>query len=161
MKPRAGECSKETVVRRVALALFLLLPLLSCGPSPAEVEVKDVWTRDTVGGTANAAVFMTITSGTGDRLVAASSSVASKTDLMTMAGGSSAMEMTYVSDIAIPADTPVSLNPAGLHVWLAGLKQPLQAGATFPLVLEFEDAGERRVTVSVIGPAAVPPGSGQ
>jgi len=148
-------------VRRVAFALLLLLPLLSCGPTPAQVEVTDVWTRDTVGGTANAAVFMTITSKTGDRLVAASSPVANKTDLMTMAGGSSAMEMTYVRDIAVPADTPVSLNPAGLHVWLAGLKQSLKAGGTFPLILEFENAGERRVTVEVIGPAAVPPASGE
>lgn len=148
-------------MRRVALALVLLAPLLSCGQSPAEVEVKNAWTRDTVGGTANAAVFMTITSDSGDRLVAASTPVANRTDLMTMAGGSSLMEMTYVSDIALPAGTPVSLDPAGLHVWLAGLNQPLEAGATFPLVLEFAKAGERRITVSVIGPAAAPPVSGQ
>jgi copper(I)-binding protein len=138
-----------------------LLPLAACAqPRPAGPEVKDVWTRDTVGGTANAAVFMTIASATADRLVAASAPVAGKTDLMTMAGGSTKMEMTYVDGIELPAGKAVSLNPTGLHVWLSDLKQPLKAGQTFPLSLQFEKAGKRQVTVSVIAPAAMPPMSG-
>ena len=146
-------------MRPLAFALFLLLPIVACG-QPAPLEVKDVWTRDTVGSTANAAVFMTISSPTPDRLIAASAPIAEKTDLMTMAGGSSAMEMTYLEAIDIPANTPVSLNPSGLHVWLADLNQPLRAGQSFPLLLEFENAGQRRIVVSVISPAAAPPMSG-
>ena len=142
-------------MRRTALALLAFL-IASC-TKPAGLEVRDAWTRDTVGGTANAAVFMTIRSGAPDRLVAASASIAKKTDLMTMAGGSSAMEMTYVHGVEIPANTPVSLNPTGLHVWLDGLNEPLRAGQSFRLVLKFEKAGQRRVTVSVIAPAASPP----
>jgi copper(I)-binding protein len=79
---------------------------------------------------------------------------------MTMEGGGSAMAMTYLEAIDIPANEPVSLNPSGLHVWLAGLNRPLRAGETFPLFLRFEKAGERRVIVSVIAPAAAPPMSG-
>ena len=75
---------------------------------------------------------------------------------MTFVGGSSAMEMTYVPGIEIPAGKPVSLNPTGLHVWLEGLKQPLQAGQTFPLSLKFQNAGVRRVVVTVIEPSAPP-----
>jgi copper(I)-binding protein len=92
--------------------------------------------------------------------MAASSPIARKTDLMTMAGGSAAMAMRYVEAIDIPAGKPVSLDPRGLHVWLADLKQPLRTGQSFPLRLEFEKAGERRVMVSVIAPAAAPPLSG-
>lgn len=143
-------------MRRLALVVLLLFPLLSCGQS-AKLEVKDAWTRDTVGRTVNAAIFMVITSQRGDRLVGASTSIAQKTDLMTIAGGNGAMEMKYVQGIDIPANKPVSLNPGGLHVWLAGLKQPLRAGQTFPLFLKFEKAGQRQVTVSVISPAAAPP----
>ena len=145
-------------MRRSAFALFLL-PIIACA-QPARMEVEDVWTRDTVGNSANAAVFMTISSQAPDRLVAASTPVANKTDLMTMAGGSSAMAMSYVKGIDIPADRPVSLNPSGLHVWLADLKHPLITGQTFPLTLEFEKAGQRRVDVTVIAPAAAPPMSG-
>jgi copper(I)-binding protein len=147
------------VVRRLAFALFLLVQIAACA-QPAPLEVKDMWARDTVGSVANAAVYMTIISPTQDRLVAASTPVSQRTDLMTMAGGSSAMRMDYLQAIDIPADTPVSLNPSGLHVWLAGLNQPLRAGQSFPLILEFEKAGERRVIVSVIAPAAAPPMSG-
>lgn len=140
------------------LAIALCAVTVTSCARPAPIDVKNVWTRDTVGGTANAAVFMTITAPAADRLIAASTPAAKKTDLMTMAGGSSAMEMTYVKDVDLPAGTPVSLNPMGLHVWLAGLNQPLKAGQSFPLTLKFEEAGERQVSVSVIAPAAAPPG---
>ena len=121
--------------------------------------MKDAWARDTVGSTANAAVFMTIASPAADRLTAASASIAKTTDLMTMQGGSSAMEMSYLQGIDIPAGNPVSLNPTGLHIWLADLKQPLKAGQTFPLTLQFRNSGRREITVTVIAPAAAPPTS--
>jgi copper(I)-binding protein len=141
------------------LALVCPLALAACH-GPAGVEVDNAWARDTVGSTANAAVFMTIASPTADRLVGASTPVAGKTDLMTMKGAGGTMAMTYLEGIDIPADAPVSLEPSGLHVWLAGLDAPLEAGQTFPLVLRFEKAGEQRVEVSVIAPAAAPPGAG-
>ena len=142
---------------RRSLVAFLVLLVASC-TKPARLDVTNAWTRDTIGRTENAAVFMTISSGTPDRLVSASSpAVAKKTDLMTMAGGRNAMEMTYAQGVDIPANAPVSLNPTGLHVWLAGLRQPLRTGQTFPLMLKFQKAGERRVVVSVIAPAASPP----
>lgn len=146
-------------MRRLAFALLPLLPVAAC-VQPAPLEVKDVWARDTVGGTANAAVYMTITSPTADRLVAASTPIAKKTDLMTMTTGSGAMGMQYLDGIDIPANRPVSLNSGGLHVWLAGLNQPLRAGQTFPLTLKFAKAGEHQVTVSVVKPAETPPMSG-
>ena len=86
-----------------------------------------------------------------------SASVASKTDLMTMGMDSGAMAMAYVDAIDIHPNAPVRLDPSGLHIWLEGLNEPLQAGQTFPLVLEFEKAGEQQVDVTVIAPAAAPP----
>jgi copper(I)-binding protein len=143
-------------MKRRAFALSLCFAISACG-RPAPLEVRDVWARDTIGGTANAAVFMTISSPTADRLIAASTPVARKTDLMTMEGGSSAMAMAYVKAIPIPAGATVSLSPTGLHVWLSDLKQPLRTGRRFPLILKFEKAGERQVTVTTIAPAAAPP----
>lgn len=138
--------------------VFLLTALASCS-QPASLEVKDPWTRDTVGSVANAAVFMTISSPNADRLIAASTPVARKTDLMTMGHGGNVMEMKYLQGIDIPANTPVSLDPSGLHVWLAQLNQPLRGGGTFPLNLKFEKAGERRVNVTIIRPSDPPPKS--
>ena len=144
-------------MRRWALAPFLVLFLAACGQPAAEIEVKDAWTRATVGETDTAAVFMTIASPAGDRLVAASTPVAGKTDLMTMQVTGDTMKMTYLKDIPVPARTMVILDPAGLHVWLADLKQPLRKGESFPLTLEFENAGRREVRVAIIEPAAMPP----
>lgn len=143
-------------MRRWALPLFLLASLASCS-QPAGLAVQDAWTRDTVGRTSNAAVFMTIRAGNSDRLIAASTPVARKTDLMTMRIRGGVMGMEYVQAIDIPASTSVSLNPGGLHVWLDGLDHPLRAGETLPLTLKFQKAGERRVVVSIIDPAAAPP----
>jgi copper(I)-binding protein len=102
---------------------------------------------------------MTIRSATPDRLIAASAPIAKRTDLMTFEGGSGAMEMKYLQGIDIPANEPVSLNPTGFHIWLADLAEPLKAGQTIPLNLRFAKAGEREITVVVIGPAEAPPSS--
>jgi len=143
-------------MRPLAFALFLLVPVATAA-QPSQLEVRDVWTRATAGSQANAAVYMMITSQNSDRLVAASTPVANKTDLMTMEGGSDMMGMKYLKGIDIPAKKPVSLNPNGLHVWLASLKRPLKAGETFPLTLTFEKAGQREITVSVRKPGAGAP----
>ena len=143
-------------MKRLALALILMGSLAACGPS-AEVQVQDAWARDTIGRTENAAVFMTITSPGEDRLVAASTPVAGKTDLMTMKDEGGAMAMVYVERIDLPAGEAVGLDPGGLHVWLEELEAPLKAGQTFPLVLEFENGGKQEVEVSVIAPAAAAP----
>ena len=144
-------------MRLSALAIFLAL-LAACG-QPARVEVRNVWARDTVGRTANAAVFMTISSNSGDRLLGASAPVARKTDLMTMQSDEETISMKYIDAIVVPAGGPVFLDPAGLHVWLADLERPLKSGESFPLTLEFEKAGPKQVTVYVLGPAAIPPSS--
>src|SRR5688572_16988893 len=137
-------------------ALLCPFAIASCA-EPARVEVEDAWARDTIGGTASAAVFMTIRSPTPDRLLGASTPVAKQVDLMTMTGDSEAMAMEYLDAIDIPAGQPVFLDPAGLHVWLAELHGPLRNGTSFPLVLQFEKAGTKEVRVAIISPAAAPP----
>lgn len=130
-------------------------------PAPTVgVSIAQPWVRDSAGRTGTAAVFMTITAAAGDRVLGGSSPVAEKTDLMTMRAEDGTIGMRYIDAIDLPAGKPVSLDPMGLHVWLEGLKQPLKAGETFPLMLEFERAGRQEVTVSVIEPAAAEPMQG-
>lgn len=143
-------------MRHLAFALFLLLPIAACS-QPAPLSVTDAWARETMGNTESAAIFMTISSPQADRLIGAATPVAARTDLMTMEGDGGAMAMVYIDAIDIPANEPVSLDPMGLHVWLANLHEPLQAGDDFQLTLRFEKAGEQEVTVSVIAANAMPP----
>jgi periplasmic copper chaperone A len=134
-------------VARLLVILALVMPHMTLAQE-RQIEIKDIWARASAGKTDVAAVFMAITSPHPDRLIAASAPIARKTDLMTMEGSSS-MKMSYLKAIELPANKAVSLNPAGLHVWLEGLKQPLKEGEAFPLTLTFEKAGKREVTVPV------------
>ena len=57
--------------------------------------------------------------------------------------------MRPVADIPVPAGQTVRLRPGGLHVMLIGLTEPLRQGATVPLTLRFERAGEVTVQLEI------------
>ncbi|HSQ71610.1 MAG TPA: copper chaperone PCu(A)C, partial [Rubrivivax sp.] len=67
------------------------------------------------------------------------------------------MRMREIPAIEIPAGQTVELRPGGLHVMFIGLTQTLDNGASFPLTLRFEKAGEVKVEVQVRnqGPASM------
>ncbi len=67
-----------------------------------------------------------------------------------MAVTNGVMQMRQLANgLPIPAGGSVALKPGGYHVMLIGLKKPLKAGDTFPLMLTFEKAGNISITVSV------------
>ena len=115
----------------------------------AQVEIKDAWARATPGKAENGAAYLTIQSPVADRLVGVFSPVAKKAGLHTMTMESSVMKMRPLGGVDLPANQPVTLKPGGTHIMLQGLKEPLQAGKSFPLTLTFEKAGERQVEVAV------------
>ncbi len=57
------------------------------------------------------------------------------------------MSMRPVDSIAVPAGETVALEPGGFHVMLTGLKEALEVGDTFEIVLDFESG--KQVTTSV------------
>ena len=140
--------------------LFLAL-LLASGVAAAQtgpVEVKNAWARATPGKAEIGAAYLTIETTAPDRLTGASTPVAGKAELheMTMQGG--VMKMRALAGIDLPAGHAVVLKPGGIHIMLTGLKQPLRAGESFPLTLDFEKAGRREVTVMIEKAGAMGPG---
>src|SRR5262249_1941298 len=79
----------------------------------------------------------------------ASTPVAKKAGLHTMTMEGSVMKMRPLSGIDVPANQPVTLKPGGMHIMLEGLNEPLQAGKSFPLTLNFEKAGQKQIEVAV------------
>ena len=67
------------------------------------------------------------------------------------------MKMRPLAGLNIPAGQPVSFKPSSEHIMLMGLKQPLRAGESFPLTLDFEKAGRREVTVTIEKAGAMGP----
>ncbi len=66
-----------------------------------------------------------------------------------MPSGMEGMMMRPIDRLELPADEEVALEPGGYHVMLIDLVEPLVAGETFELSLQFENAGEQTITVEV------------
>ena len=128
----------------------------------ASVSVSEVWARATPPGAKTGAAYLTVANqgALPDRLVKASTPVASEAQLHTMIDDNGVMKMRPVAGIDVKAGGSVTLKPGGFHVMLMGLKQPLVEGESFPLTLTFEKAGAVATTVKVAKAGAASPGGG-
>lgn len=142
------------VNRRALGALILGLPA-SAALAQQDVTAGDIlvgrpWTR-VASVNANGAGFLTLrNNGTvPDRLVSAASPAARVVELHTHIREGDVMRMRPVGDIPVPPGQTVQLRPGGLHIMLIGLNEPFRQGASVPLTLRFERAGEVQVMLSV------------
>lgn len=118
-----------------------------------QIDVDNPWALATTDfDLTNGAAYMRLTDhGTQpDELVSAASPVARKVELHVFNVENGVYGMHPVSAIQVtPGTAPTVLEPGGAHVMLEGLKQPLRAGDSFPLVLSFKKAGKLRVDVRI------------
>jgi copper(I)-binding protein len=143
---------------RLLLAPLFLVGLLVCAPAawaqtvtPSNaILVTHIWSR--ASAVATGAVYMTILnkSDKDDRLIGAACELAAKAELHQDMQDNGVMKMRPIDGVPVNAKGLAVLKPGGMHLMLTGLKQPLAAGQTFPLTLEFEKAGRIEVTVSVL-----------
>jgi copper(I)-binding protein len=113
------------------------------------VKVEQAWARPTVAGQSSGGGYVTLTSREGDRLLGGSTSAAERVELHMMKMEGDVMRMRQVESIELPPGQTVKLEPGGLHLMFVGLKAPLKAGVTMPLVLRFAKAGEVKVEVPI------------
>ena len=143
---------------RLRWSVLLLVPVLS-GPAHAQDEMQGTlaihqpWSRALPPVAPNGAAYFRIVNHgkAADRIVSAHSPVADRAELHTHEMKEGVMTMRRVPSAEVPAGGGLSFEPGGLHVMLLGLKQPLVEGESFPLTLEFRDAGKIEVTVKVGG----------
>lgn len=110
-----------------------------------DIAVGHIWAPPTAPGATGGPVYAPLLNGgsTPARLADASTPAAREVRFVTEG------ETGRVSDIDLPPGKPVSLAPWRVHLWLAGLERPLEEGDSFPLILDFGDAGTLDVTVVV------------
>ncbi|MDO8465752.1 MAG: copper chaperone PCu(A)C [Gallionella sp.] len=124
--------------------------LFSVGAYAGDIQVDGAWTRATAPGRDSASVFMFITSKQDVTLVGASSPAAKSVELRTMLHKGGMMKTITVETIALPANKRADMTSIhDYHLALAGLKAPLQPGATVPLTLNIEMADKRNVKIDV------------
>ncbi len=140
-----------------ASGIFALLsqPALAAQYTAGPITIVDPQAAPTVPGLSTGGVFfgsISSADNTGDRLIGASSPVAEVVEVHRMMMQDNIMRMRAVESVAITRDKPVSFErgkPDTYHLMMLNLKQPLEAGQTFPVTLVFEKAGEVEVTVEV------------
>lgn len=146
------------MTRFIAAALLMALPSASI----AEVAVTGPWARASILASRPGAAYLSLTSDTGDRLLAATTPAAGHVMIhaaQTDANG--VARMTRLEVLELPPGQTVTFAPGGMHLMLMNLEDKLEEGTRFPLTLIFETAGEMTVEVPVLGVAATGPEGGQ
>ena len=124
------------------------------GASIGDIAIGHPFATPSIAGTSNGAAYLASLENKGvgaDRLVRASTPIASRVEIHTMnVDAQGVMRMREIEGIALAPKEKVQMKPgAGLHLMLIGLKEPLKEDATFPMTLEFERAGKVEVKVIV------------
>ncbi len=135
----------------LALALFGAAPALAEG-----IQADDGWARARIPNARAGAAYLVLTnSGTrDDRLVSASSPIASVVEVHRHLHDNGVMRMEHLPELPLPAGEAVTFKPGGLHLMLIGLQQQLKQGTTFPVTLTFVVAPPVTVSVEVLSIAA-------
>jgi periplasmic copper chaperone A len=121
-----------------------------------DITIQEPWARASLGNAPNSAAYMILqtTGAAPDRLIGGSTPVATKVELHTHVMEGGVAKMRPVAAIEVAPGPPTVLEPGGMHLMLRGLTQKLEAGATLPLTLVFEHAGEVTLEVPIEGLAA-------
>lgn len=144
---------RRTLPRFVA-SLTLAASAFGHGSHVGDIAIGHPYAPPSIPGTNNGAAYLASVENNGtvaDRLVRASTPIASRVELHTMAvDAQGVMRMREVDGIALAPKAKVQMKPgSGLHLMLTGLKAPLKEDASFPMTLEFERAGKVEVKVIV------------
>ncbi len=142
-------------MRRGAAVAALVVASACGGDGSDSLAVTEAWARPTPAGTTVGAVYFAVEGGgDADAILGASvdPAVAGGVELhMTMLTGDTSMAsggdaaMHPVPEIPVP----VALEPGSWHLMLVDLADPLEAGETFDMTLDFATAANQVVTVEV------------
>jgi len=131
---------------------FTVSALFIASASHAQIVIGEPWVRATVPQQTGTGAFMTLTSETDTKLVAADSPVAEHVEVHEMTMEDNVMKMRQISGLALPAGQTVELKPGGYHIMLIDLHAQVKEGEQVPLTLTFEAADGQRSTLDLQAP---------
>lgn len=117
------------------------------------VAIEDTWARASIGPAKNGAAYLTVVNE-GEitaEIVAMEAPVAERAEIHEHFVEDDIARMHRVQRVQVAPGTSTVFEPGGLHVMLVDLKAPLDEGESFPLTVEFADAGKITVNVEVMG----------
>ncbi|MBA6392047.1 copper chaperone PCu(A)C [Colwellia sp. BRX10-3] len=139
----------------ILLVLFVSSALTNVGfaSQSTEVLVENGYARESIPGTSISSAYMTIKnlSQKNIRLIAASSVVSERIEIHqhTMANG--LMRMRQRDYVDVSAQSSTEFQPAGFHLMIFDLKQPLKAKENIIITLHFDNKSSIDVNYAVQG----------
>lgn len=124
------------------ISIVLGAMLFSSVAHAGDIQVEAAWSRATAPGQDVAMVDLAITSVKEATLMGFSSTSCKTAELHSMTHENGMMKMRAVESLALPAGKRIDLGKSGHHLMLIGLKAPLKAGESVPLILNIKVAKE-------------------
>lgn len=143
----------------LALTSLLALPAVAHEYTVGTLKIGHPYSRAMPPAAPTTGAFFSISNSgkAADKLLAASSPLASTVELHSHLNDNGVMRMRQVEGgISVAPGETLKLAPGGLHVMLLGVKQQPHTGDKFPLTLKFEKAGDINVEVKVEDGSAMP-----
>ena len=142
----------------LALALMLTGGLNAGVAGSESLSFSDLQLRANVAGMPNSAAYLKIINNgvSGDRLIAAKTTIAKRVEFHSMEMDQGVMRMRVVDGgLAIAGGDSLTLTPGGLHIMLMGLTTDLAPGSHHEIILVFEKAGDVKLTGTAKRPADI------
>jgi periplasmic copper chaperone A len=141
-------------VHLMILAVFLALAPQVLAAEPAKVGnviIHDAWVRAPLDVDHSSAAYMTLelADNQADRLLAAETPAAQKTELRTYWLEGCFTHSPQLEAIEVSPGKRTVLDSGGPHIQLVGVQRQLVEGTTIPLTLTFEKAGRIEIEVPV------------
>ncbi|MDP3193818.1 copper chaperone PCu(A)C [Tabrizicola sp.] len=138
----------------LAAALILSAPaVMACETvTIGDLTIEHAWSKATIGAGRPGVFYVEITNAgsVDDALIGIATPAAGMPMLHETVVKDGIASMPHAMSIPVPADQNVQLSPGGYHGMLMGLTTALKEGASFPVTLSFEKAGEVTVNVDVL-----------
>lgn len=135
---------------KTLLTAFVLL--CAATASAASIRIEHPYSHPTPAPGVPAVGFITLSNSgqQADRLIAATSPAAERIEIHETQMHDGVMKMRALpKGVALPIGKTVALAPGGTHLMLFDVRQPLVAGQSVPVTLQFERAGAVEVLFAV------------
>ena len=120
----------------------------------AEIEVTEVWAKESIPGTSTSAMFATLynTTRKPTELVKVIVEGIDKAELHSHSEQNGMMQMRRVEAVEVGSRATVKLAPGGFHVMLFQIKSPLKAGTELAVEFQFSNGENVAAVAKVVNP---------
>lgn len=130
---------------------LILALLAACSRSGPVLDVSDAWVRATPPGVAMTAGYMVLRNRTGRPVVieSVSTSASNHAEIHHTGSSDEMTSMRHAGAVELPPGDTLTLRPAGTHLMIMGVEQPLREGDTIAIVVQFADGTQQHIDVPV------------